>query len=44
VSRVEDWRRLSYNEYAGLSADDQKKRCGLIVGRVRMPSDPRGRI
>jgi hypothetical protein len=47
VSRPEDGSRLagsSYNEYAGLSADEQKKRCGLIVDRVRMPSDPRARI
>jgi hypothetical protein len=27
-----------------MSADEQKKRCGLIVDRVRMPSDPRARI
>jgi hypothetical protein len=35
---------LIFNEYAGLSADEEKKRCGLIVDRVRMPSDPRARI
>jgi len=34
----------SYNEYAGLSAEEQNARCGLIVDRVRMPSDPRARI
>jgi hypothetical protein len=44
VSRPEDWRWSSYNEYAGMSADEQNERCGLIVGRVRMPSDPRARI
>ncbi len=44
VSRAEDWRWSSYNEYAGLSADEQKKRCGLTVYCVRMPSDPRARI
>jgi putative transposase len=44
VSRPEDWRWSSYNEYAGMSADEQNKRCGLIVDRVRMPSDPRTRI
>jgi hypothetical protein len=32
------------NGYAGGSADEQKKRCGLIVDRVRTPSDPRARI
>jgi hypothetical protein len=47
VSRPEDWSRpagSSYNEHAGMSANEQKKRCGLIVDRVRMPSDPRARI
>jgi REP element-mobilizing transposase RayT len=44
LSRPEDGRWSSYNEYAGMSADEQKKRCGLIVDRVRMPSDPRARI
>ena len=44
VSRPEDWRWSSYNEYAGRSADQQNERCGLIVDRVRMPSDPRARI
>jgi REP element-mobilizing transposase RayT len=44
VSRPEDWRWSSYNEYAGMSADEQNERCGLIVDRVRMPSHPRARI
>jgi len=44
VIRPEDWRWSSYNEYAGLSAGEQNERCGLIVDRVRMPSDPRPRI
>jgi hypothetical protein len=44
VSRPEDSRWSSYNERAVMSADEQKKRCGLIVDRVRMPSEPRARI
>ena len=44
VSRPEDCRWSSYNEYAVTSAEEQKKRCGLIVDRVRIPSDPRARI
>ena len=44
VSRPEDWRWSSYNGYAGMGADEQNERCGLIVDRVRMPSDPRARI
>jgi hypothetical protein len=27
-----------------MSAEEQKKRCGLIVDRVRIPSDVRERI
>jgi hypothetical protein len=44
VTRPQDWPWSSYNEYASMSAEEQKKRCGLIVDRVRMPSDPRARI
>jgi hypothetical protein len=47
VSRSEDWSRTagsSYNEYAGVSGDEQKERCGFIVERVRIPSDPQARI
>ena len=44
VNRPEDWRWSSYNEYADISAEEQKKRCGLIVDHVSMPSDPRARI
>jgi hypothetical protein len=44
VSGPEDGRRSSYSDYAGLSGDEQKERCGLIVGRVSMPSDPQARI
>jgi REP element-mobilizing transposase RayT len=44
VSRPEDWRWSSYNEYAGMSAEEQNERCGLVIDRVRMPSDPHARI
>jgi putative transposase len=44
VSRPEDWRGSSHNEYAGISADEQNERCGFIVDRVRMPCDPRARV
>jgi hypothetical protein len=44
VSRPEDWRWSSYNEYAGLSAEEQKIRCGLMIDHVSMPSDPHARI
>jgi putative transposase len=51
VSRPEDWRWSSYNEYAGMSAEESASRrtvrspvplCG--IDRVRMPSDPHARI
>ena len=44
VSRPQDWRWSSFNEYAGTTSDEQKQRCGLVIDRVRMPSDPRTRI
>jgi putative transposase len=44
VSRAEDWRWSSYHKYAGTGADEQNERCGLIVDRVSMPSDPGTRI
>lgn len=40
----QDWKWSSYNEYAGMHADEQKHRCGLIIDRVRMPADLRTRI
>jgi putative transposase len=39
-----DWKWSSFNEYAGTSAQEQKRRCGLIIDRTRPPSDPRTRI
>jgi len=44
VSGPEDWRWSSYSEYAGMSAEEQNERCGLVIDRVRMPSDPHARI
>ncbi len=41
VSRPQDWRWSSFYEYAGTTSDKQKQRCGLVIDRVRMPSDPR---
>ena len=38
------WGRSSVNEYSGMSAAEQKRRCGLTIDRVSMPSDPRTRI
>ena len=44
ASRAEDWRWSSYNEYAGMSAEEHRKRCGLIVARARIPPDPRANL
>ena len=44
VGRPQDWRWSSVNEYSGISANEQKRRCGLTIDRVRIPSDPRTRI
>jgi hypothetical protein len=40
VSRPEDWSRpagSSYNEYTGLSTDEQKERCRLIADLPGLP-------
>ena len=44
VSRPQDWKWSSHNEYAGVTAAEQKSRCGLTIDRVRMPADPLTRI
>ena len=44
VSRPQDWRWSSFNEYAGLRPAEQMQRCGLIIDRIRMPADPQTRI
>ena len=44
VSRPQNWPWSSFNEYAGTTSDEQKQRCGLVIDRVRMPSDPQSRI
>jgi putative transposase len=44
VSRPQDWRWSSFNEYAGLSPAEQIELCGLIIDRIRIPSDLRTRL
>ncbi len=39
-----DWRWSSFNEYAGLTSEEQKQRCGLTIDRVLTPADHRTRI
>jgi len=40
VQRSKDWRWSSVNEYSGVSAAEQERRCGLTIDRVNVPSDP----
>ena len=44
VERSQDWRWSSVNEYSGVSATEQERRCGLTIDRVDMPSDSNTRI
>ena len=44
VSGPADWRWSSFSEYAGRSAEEQMRRCGLVIDRVTMPADPETRI
>ena len=44
VSRPQDWPWSSVHEYCGVSAAEQLRRCGLVIDKVRMPTDPRTRI
>jgi hypothetical protein len=41
--RPQDWQWSSVREYSGMSATEQGRWCGLTIGRVKMPSDPRTR-
>jgi REP-associated tyrosine transposase len=44
VRRASDWRWSSVNEYSGMSAAEQRRRCGLTIDRIRIPADPKTRI
>ncbi len=44
VGRVQDWRWSSVNEYSGMSAAQQMRRCGLTIDRVGLPLDSKARI
>lgn len=41
VSRAEDWKWSSVHEYAGISTEEQQRRCGLTIDRLRLPADER---
>lgn len=44
VKRAEDWKWSSVHEYGGMSAEEQERRCGLRIDRVRLPADENTRI
>jgi hypothetical protein len=44
VKRPEEWRWLRVHEYAGVTGEEQERRCGLRVDRVRLPADKNPRI
>jgi putative transposase len=44
VKRAEDWKWSSVHEYSGMSAEEQERRCGLRIDRVRLPADENARI
>ena len=44
VKRPEEWKWSSAVEYAGVSGEEQERRCGLRIDRVRLPADENTRI
>lgn len=44
VVRAQDWRWSSVNEYSGVSAAEQMRRCGLTIDRASLPLDSEARI
>jgi len=42
--RAEDWKWSSLPEYAGVSGEEQERRCGLRLDRVRLPAEENTRI
>jgi hypothetical protein len=44
VGDTTDWMWSSVDEYAGVSGEEQERRCGLRIDRVRLPADENTRI
>jgi putative transposase len=44
VGDTRDWKWSSVHEYAGVSGEEQERRCGLRIDRVRLPADENTRI
>ncbi len=44
VKHAEEWKWSSVHEYAAVSGEEQERRCGLRIDRVRLPADENARI
>ena len=44
VERPDEWKWSSCCEYTEIDPEEQERRCGLKVDRVRLPADERARI
>ena len=44
VKQMTDWRGSNVHEYAGLGGEEQERRCGLRIDRMRLPADENTRI
>ena len=44
VAKPENWTWSSFAEYAGVSAEEQKRRCGLAIDRLQLPAEAATRI
>jgi len=44
VKTVEEWKWSSVHEYARVRGEEQERRCGLRIDRVRLPADENTRI
>ena len=44
VKSPQQWRWSSFQEYAGVTGEEQERRCGLRIDRVRLPADEKARI
>ena len=39
VAKPEDWTWSSAAEYSGASPEEQRRRCGLVIDRARLPAE-----
>ncbi|MGO9273131.1 MAG: hypothetical protein ACLQOO_23335 [Terriglobia bacterium] len=44
MKRAEEWKWSSVHEYGGVSGEEQERRCGLRIDRMRLPANEKTRI